>query len=100
MRSVGSYCFSKLFYFCDNISDCGSLTLPAITLADYCYNNMFNGCSNLTQAPALPATTLANDCYSNMFDGCTKLTQAPIIKTYTPDLYAYDSILSMYDYDT
>ena len=35
-----------------------------------------------------------------MFSGCSNLTQAPIIKTYTPNLYAFDSMLDMYNYDT
>ena len=48
MRSVGSYCFYKLFYNCKNISDSSSLTLPATTLANNCYSNMFFNCSNLT----------------------------------------------------
>ena len=152
MRSVGSYCFYKLFQVCGNISDCSSLTLPATTLAgdcynymfsgctnltaapalpattlasscyqrmfsgcsnltqapalpattlvDYCYYNMFQHCSNLTQAPALPATTLADSCYAGMFQNCSNLTQAPIISTYVSNLYAYVSMLSMFDDDT
>ena len=120
MRSVSSCCFHCLFYLCKNISDCGSLTLPATTLADSCYSDMFNDCTSLTQAPALPATTLASGCYSGMFSGCyslsqapallattlasdcycymfsccTSLIQAPEIKTYTPDLYAYEEMLA------
>ena len=126
MRSVSSYCFFRLFYNYKNISDCGSLTLPATTLAEGCYSDMFFGCSSLTAAPALPATTLTKSCYNGMFSGCTSLTQAPAlpattlasycydymfsccssltqaptIRTYTPDLYAYESMLSMYDHDT
>ena len=79
MRSVSSCCFHCLFYLCKNISDCGSLTLPATTLADSCYSDMFNDCTSLTQAPALPATTLASGCYSGMFSGCYSLSQAPAL---------------------
>ena len=119
MKSVGSYCFYKLFYNCKNISDCSSMTLPAMTLANYCYSNMFYGCTSLThapelpamtladhcyasmfnlctsltQAPALPATTLADNCYSRMFACCYNLTQAPNIKTYTPYLTAFGEML-------
>ena len=126
LKSVGSYCFYSLFYFCDNISNCGSLTLPATTLANSCYQNMFYGCFNLTQAPALPATTLAQSCYHsmfqfcisltqapalpattladscyyNMFYGCSNLTQAPIIKTYTPNPYAFLYMLCTIDQNT
>lgn len=100
MRSVSSFCFSRLFYYCNNISDCGSLTLPATTLAKSCYSQMFSSCSNLTQAPALPATTLAEYCYTSMFELCTSLTQAPIISTYTSGLNAYESMLDMYGWDT
>ena len=82
-----------LFYNCSNISDCGSLTLPATALASSCYSNMFSGCTSLTQAPALPATTLAYTCYSGMFYNCTNLIQAPTIKTYTPELYAFENML-------
>ena len=35
-----------------------------------------------------------------MFAGCTSLTQAPEIKTYTPNIHAYDSMLNMYTFDT
>ncbi len=100
MRSVSSYCFNILFYNCKNISDCGSLTLPATALASSCYSSMFYGCSSLTQAPALPATALASSCYSNMFYGCSSLTQAPTIKTYTPELYAFDNMLYTVNYNT
>ena len=119
MKSVSSYCFYRLFYNCNNISNCCSLilpattlayscyssmfyncssltqapALPATTLAENCYSSMFYNCSSLTQAPALPATTLAGDCYSNMFYNCSSLTQAPTIKTYTPELYAFDNML-------
>ena len=74
--------------------------LPATTLADYCYNSTFYGCTSLTQAPALPATTLASSCYYYMFNNCTSLTQAPAIKTYIPDLYAFDSMLYTLNNDT
>ena len=83
MRSVGSYCFYRLFYNCKNISNCRSLTLPATTLADSCYSNMFNGCTSLTAAPTLQATTLANYCCSEMFNGCTSLTAAPTLPATT-----------------
>ena len=58
---------------------------------------MFYNCPNLTQAPALPATTLADSCYSGMFSSCTALIQAPTIKTYTPNLSAFDSMLWIVD---
>ena len=77
MKSVGSYCFCKLFYICKNISDCSSMTLPATTLANYCYASMFQSCTSLAQSPALPATTLADNCYDSMFRNCSSLTQAP-----------------------
>ena len=70
MKSVVSYCFYNLFYNCENISDCSNMTLPA--------------------------TTLAINCYNGMFYDCTSLTEAPAIKTYTPELYAFDNMLSMF----
>ena len=126
MKSVGSYCFYKLFCDCKNMSDCSNLTLPATTLAsgcygsmfkacssltkssalpattlaDYCYGSMFQDCTSLTQAPSLPATTLAIGCYSYMFYDCTSLTQSPTIKTYTLDLNAFYIMLNTFNYDT
>ena len=94
MKSVSSYCFYNLFNNCSNISDCGSLTLPATTLADYCYYNMFLGCTNLTQAPALPATTLAVDCYYYMFQGCTSLASAPALPATTLARSCYSYMFS------
>ena len=90
----GTYQFNGLFNYCENISDCKNLILPATTLASSCYNGMFQGCTSLNQAPALPATTLASSCYGSMFWGCKSLTQAPEIKTYTPNLYAYEEMLA------
>ena len=57
---------------------------------------MFSGCTSLTAAPALPATTLANACYAAMFSFCSNLTAAPEIKTYTPNLHAYEGMLAGY----
>ena len=70
------------------------------TITSACYFGLFSGCSNLTHTPALPATTLANGCYSSMFYGCSSLTQAPTIKTYTPELYAFENMLNTGNYDT
>ena len=92
MKSVSSYCFYNLFSGCSNISDCGSLTLPATTLANNCCRSMFNSCTSLTQAPALPATTLANNCYKNMFEYCTSLTQAPALPATTLAGYCYSDM--------
>ena len=83
MRSVGAYCFYRLFYNCKNISDCSSTTLPATALADRCYNSMFQNCFSLSAAPALPATALASSCYSGMFYSCSLLTQAPALPATT-----------------
>ena len=83
MRSVRSYCFHRLFFRCNNISNCCSLILPATTLAESCYDTMFSDNSSLTQAPALPATTLAERCYSYMFSNCSSLTQAPALPATT-----------------
>ena len=94
MRSVSSYCFNKLFYNCKNISDCGSLTLPATALADNCYSGMFSGCTSLTQAPALLATTLATYCYSSMFSICSSLTQAPALPATTLADNCYNGMFS------
>ena len=94
MRSVSSYCFNKLFFNCKNISDCGSLTLPATALANNCYSSMFSRCSNLTQAPALLATTLADSCFSNMFSSCSSLTQAPALPATTLASRCYSSMFS------
>lgn len=73
--SMGTCCYSGLFY------QCGSLitapTLPTTALTAYCYASMFNGCTSLTTAPELPATTLAKICYEAMFYNCTSLTTAP-----------------------
>ena len=90
--TLASGCYSNMF------CDCQSLTkapaLPATTLASGCYSGMFSGCHSLTQAPSLPATALDSSCYSYMFSDCTKLTQAPEIKTYTPNMYAYEEMLT------
>ena len=90
--TLASGCYSNMF------SSCYSLTqapdLPAMTLADGCYSGMFSGCYSLTKAPELPATTLADYCYSYMFSDCQSLTQAPEIKNYTPDLQAYEEMLT------
>ena len=83
-----------LFYSCSNISDCGSLTLPATSLANECYQNMFSGCTHLIQAPVLPATTLADSCYESMFLGCDSLTQAPALPATTLADSCYDSMFS------
>ena len=48
----------------------------------------------------LPATTLANYCYNYMFQNCTSLTQAPTIKTYTPNLNAFEFMLNTLTYGT
>ena len=87
-----------MFYSCTSLTQAPEL--PATTLASNCYSNMFNNCTSLTQAPALPATTLANSCYGAMFFRCSSLTQAPAIKTYTPNLHAFDGTLGMFDYNT
>ena len=122
--TLASYCYNGMFYGCTSLTQapalpattladscyyimfngCTSLTqapeLPATTLADSCYTSMFNGCTSLIQAPALPATTLAYNCYCGMFEICTALAQAPEIKTYTPDLQVYESMLNMFDWNT
>ena len=96
----GTYQFYRVFYLCKNINDCSNLNIPATTLAGYCYSEMFSDCMSLTQAPELSATTLANNCYHFMFYDCSSLTQAPAIKTYTPKLFAFNSMLGMFDYIT
>ena len=69
------YCYSCMFWGCDNLTSAPEL--PATTLAEDCYSGMFMTCLELTSAPALPATTLANGCYFNMFRSCSNLTTAP-----------------------
>ena len=93
--TLADSCYLGMFTMCESLISAPEL--PATTLASGCYGSMFNGCTSLTTAPELPATTLANGCYSNMFLGCTSLTQAPAIKTYTPELYAFDSMLNVFE---
>ena len=90
--TLASGCYSNMFSSCKSLTKAPAL--PATTLASGCYAGMFSGCSSLTQAPSLPATMLADYCYNYMFSDCTKLSQAPEIKTYTPDLYAYEEMLT------
>ena len=73
--SMGSSCYSYLFYNCTSLTSAPEL--PAIALADYCYGDMFRGCTSLTTTPELPATALTLSCYNGMFRGCTSLTEAP-----------------------
>ena len=75
------YAFYELFYNCADIKSVSADFLPATTLASYCYSRMFNGCSNLTTAPELPATTLASYCYSRMFRLCSKLNYIKMLAT-------------------
>ena len=96
--TLADSCYSSMFFGCTSLTQAPALL--ATTLAESCYYAMFSGCSSLTQAPALPATTLANSCYITMFYGCTSLTQAPTIKTYTPELYAFENMLFTVNYDT
>ena len=96
--TLASSCYESMFSECANLAQAPAL--PATTLASSCYSSMFSGCSSLTQAPALPATTLANGCYNYMFSNCTSLTQAPTIKTYTPELYAFENMLYTFNYAT
>ena len=91
-------CYDSMFQSCTSLTQAPEL--PATKLASNCYSCMFQSCTSLTQAPALPATTLAISCYYYMFSGCTSLTQAPAIKTYKPNLSAFDSTLGMFDYNT
>ncbi len=84
----GSYCFYKLFEYCDELTQAPEL--PATELASHCYESMFDGCSGLTQAPALPATDLASYCYADMFYRCTGLTQAPELPATELDPNCYE----------
>lgn len=53
------------------------IELPATTLTKSCYSRLFYWCSNLTRAPKLPAKILTESCYSYMFYGCTSLKEFP-----------------------
>ena len=88
-------CYASMFKNCSSLTQAPAL--PATTLAECCYEYMFESCTSLTQAPALPATTLANSCYASMFESCTSLTQAPTIKTYTPNLQAFENMLHTFN---
>ena len=94
--TLADNCYGSMFSGCSSLAQAPEL--PATTLAYRCYSDMFNSCTSLTQAPELPATTLADYCYIGMFNSCTSLTQAPAIKTYTPELSAFDGMLGMFDY--
>ena len=96
--SLANNCYGFMFVGCTSLTQAPEL--PATTLADYCYELMFFDCSSLTQAPELPATTLADHCYYQMFYFCTNLAQAPTIKTYTPNLRAFDYMLYTFSFDT
>ena len=96
--TLANSCYKYMFQNCSSLTQAPAL--PATTLADNCYGSMFQSCTSLAQAPELPATTLASSCYASMFNRCSSLTQAPTIKTYTPDLYAFNSMLGMFDYNT
>ena len=90
--SLASGCYSNMFY------DCTALTsapkLPNTTLASNCYDSMFWGCTSLTTAPSLPNTTLATNCYNRMFYGCTSLTTAPSLPATTLVEGCYQNMLS------
>ncbi len=86
--TMGSYCFSGLFYNCTALASAPEL--PATSLATYCYYYMFYGCTSLAEAPELPATSLASYCYSYMFTGCTSLVEAPDLPATTLVSYCYE----------
>ena len=116
--TLNTYCYSRLFQGCSNMtiapalpattmaancyeymfSSCTSLTttpaLPATTLVSKCYSGMFYGCTSLTTTPVLPATTLADNCYNSMFYGCTSLTSAPVLPATSVSSYGYASMFN------
>ena len=98
VTTLAGACYDSMFRGCTSLTQAPAL--PATTLAEFCYDYMFSYCTNLTQAPALPATTLAYSCYSRMFYSCSSLTQAPTIKTYTPELRAFEIMLETFNYNT
>ena len=83
------YCFTNLFYDCDNLTS--GPDLSATELKAYCYANMFAGCDNLATAPSLPASTLAEGCYSSMFSECS-LTEAPLLAATTLADFCYEGM--------
>ena len=92
--TITPFCFVKLFYKNEYLTDANELIFPKTTLANYCYNQMFYGCTSLTTAPELPATTLASSCYYSMFRGCTSLTSAPELPATTLANYCYQYMFS------
>ena len=85
---LDSYCYSKMFEDCTNLTQAPSL--PATSLASGCYDGMFSYCTSLADAPELPALTLASNCYDSMFRNCTKLTVAPDLPATTVNSYCYE----------
>ena len=88
--AITPYCFYKLFYKNEYLTDANELIFSKTTLASECYRSMFQGCSKLTTAPELPATTLASQCYQYMFQNCTSLTTAPELPATTLADYCYN----------
>ena len=88
--TLSSYCYSRMFKGCTNLTVAPAL--PVISLAHCCYWGMFEGCSGLTAAPELPATTLAPYCYGSMFQDCTGLTTAPELPAATLQEFSYDNM--------
>ena len=74
---VSANTFYSLFRDCTGLTSVENLELPATTLSQYCYSQMFYGCNNMVDAPVLPATTLTNGCYQSMFAGCSSLRRVP-----------------------
>ena len=88
--AITPYCFYKLFYKNEYLTDASELIFSKTSLAPYCYKEMFYGCTTLKTAPTeLPATTLAEYCYDSMFENCTSLTTAPELPATTLSNYCY-----------
>ena len=93
--AITLYCFYRLFYKNEYLTDANELIFSKTSLASYCYSSMFNGCTALTSAPIeLPSTTLASGCYQYMFQGCTALTSAPKLPATTLKNYCYNSMFN------
>lgn len=90
--TIGSYCYSSMFEHCEALES--SPTISAINMAPYCYNAMFSECHNLLSAPELPATNLAEHCYDSMFANCSILPQVPELPAIVMKDYCYRRIFS------
>lgn len=78
LTKYNNYCFSMLFYNCQNLVSAENLILPFNNLCSYCYSYMFMNCKSITYPPYMPILLLrGNYCCTCMFAGCDSLISTP-----------------------